>query len=87
MDCIDRSDNEWQYISDTGNNSRFLLGQILNQSQKVFLWFGINPSTATPNNLDATLKRVKAMSKYNNNDQDANWLMANIYPQRSTNPN
>ena len=40
-----------------------------------------------PNELDPTLVKIKKMSKYNNQDKDTNWLIANIYPQRSTNPN
>ena len=80
---------DWNYIDDGSNKSknRFLLGQILDSSKRIFLWFGINPSTARPNKLDPTLTRVKNFSKSNNNNQEANWLMANIYPQRQTDPN
>ena len=91
MAIVNKSFGNWIFIDDGSNSptsgSRFLLGEVLDPSQKVFLWFGINPSKAMPNSLDPTLKRVKEMSKHNNNDVDANWLMANIYPQRSTNPN
>lgn len=91
MSIVDNSGNGWVFIDDGSKNptsgSRFLLGQIIDSTQKVYLWFGINPSTAVPDELDPTLKRVVEMSKYNNNGKDANWLMANIYPQRSTNPN
>ena len=91
MAFVDESFDNWIFIDDGSKSptvgSRFLLGEILDPSQKVFLWFGINPSKAMPNELDPTLARVKKMSKYNNQDKNANWLMANIYPQRSTNPN
>lgn len=46
--------------------------------------FGINPSTAEPNNLDNTLKSVERIAKRHDFD---GWLMFNIYPQRATNPN
>jgi len=45
--------------------------------------FGVNPSTAEPNNLDPTLKSVARISSANGFDS---WIMLNIYPQRSTNP-
>ncbi|GHT78019.1 hypothetical protein FACS1894104_0570 [Actinomycetota bacterium] len=45
--------------------------------------FGINPSTAEPNNLDPTLTRV---SKYAITNGFDSWIMLNIYPQRQTNP-
>lgn len=45
---------------------------------------GINPSTATPNNLDPTLKKVKVVALSHNY---TNWIMMNVYPQRATNPN
>ena len=90
MSIVDNSFDNWIFIDDGSNNqnsgSRFLLGQIIDPTQKVYLWFGINPSKAMPNVLDPTLQRVVKMSKYNNKS-DANWLMANIYPQRSTDPN
>ena len=91
MAIVDNSFGNWIFIDDGSNSptigSRFLLGEIVDSSQQVFLWFGINPSTAIPNKLDPTLARVKNFSKWNNNNKVANWLMANIYPQRSTNPN
>lgn len=79
----DKSFDNWKYIIDEDNKFRFLLGQIKNES-KVCLWFGINPSTASPDKLDNTIKKIVKLSKNNGFD---NWLMANIYPQRATNPN
>lgn len=46
--------------------------------------FGINPSTAEPNNLDNTVKSVERIAKHNGYDS---WIMLNLYPQRATNPN
>lgn len=44
---------------------------------------GVNPSTASPESMDNTLKSVERISL--NNDYDS-WIMINLYPQRSTNP-
>jgi hypothetical protein len=44
---------------------------------------GVNPSTAIPEQLDNTLKKVKTIANNNNFD---GWLMYNLYPQRATNP-
>lgn len=46
--------------------------------------FGINPSTTEPGALDNTMKSVDRIA--NNNGFDS-WIMLNIYPQRTTNPN
>ena len=46
--------------------------------------FGINPSTARPNDLDNTLKSVERIAKRAGFD---GWIMLNVYPQRATNPN
>lgn len=75
--------NEWKYIIDKDNKNRFLLGQIKDITKDTILWFGINPSTATPDKLDNTIKKIIKISKNNNYD---NWLVANIYPKRATNP-
>lgn len=45
--------------------------------------FGINPSTAVPNALDPTLKRVRRFAAENGYDS---WTMLNVYPQIATNP-
>ena len=45
---------------------------------------GVNPSTAEPDCLDRTLESVQRISLKNGYDS---WIMINIYPQRSTNPN
>lgn len=44
---------------------------------------GINPSIATPNSLDMTMKNVDKISL---NNGFGSFVMLNIYPKRSTNP-
>src|SRR5205814_1993353 len=45
---------------------------------------GINPSTATDTLDDHTIRKIKGFAIKNNFN---GWLMLNLYPQRSTNPN
>jgi len=73
--------NDWLYENDKDNSVRYILGK---KGNNPLICFGINPSTAEPDNLDNTLKSVNRIS--NNNKFDS-WIMFNIYPQRSTDPN
>ena len=68
--------NQWIYLNNEDNSSRYVLGII---GEKPIFCFGINPSTAEPNNLDPTLKSVNAISRYNGYDS---WIMFNVYPKR-----
>ena len=70
----------WIYNTSPSNSSRFTLG---NCGHSPLLCIGVNPSTAVPENLDPTLKSVARIA--DNNSYDG-WIMINLYPQRSTNP-
>lgn len=72
---------EWIYIKNSDNTSRYVLGTI---GDNPLFCFGINPSTAEPNNLDNTVKSVERIAKHNGYDS---FIMLNLYPQRATNPN
>ena len=74
----------WIYKNNANNTARFVLGEYSNTTDKTLVCVGINPSTATPNYLDPTLKKVKAISV---SHYYTNWIMINAYPQRATNPN
>ena len=74
----------WIYKNNNNNTARFILGEYNNFTAKTLICVGINPSTALPNQLDPTLKKVKAISS---SHSYTNWVMINIYPQRATNPN
>lgn len=52
--------------------------------KKALICIGINPSTAIPEQLDPTLKRVQKYAK--NSGEYGAWYMLNVYPQRATNP-
>ena len=70
----------WIYRNDHCNSVRYVLGI---EGQNPLICFGINPSTANPDNLDRTLKTVERIAFSNGFDS---WIMLNIYPQRATNP-
>lgn len=72
--------HEWIYIFHD-EKSRYILGR---KGENPLFVFGINPSTAKPNDLDNTLKSVERITKGNGYDS---WIMFNVYPQRATDPN
>ena len=72
---------KWIYENDDSNSVRYVLGT---RGDRPLLCFGVNPSTARPNDLDNTLKSVERLS--NNNGFDS-WIMMNLYPQRDKDPN
>ncbi|AGA68069.1 hypothetical protein Desdi_0534 [Desulfitobacterium dichloroeliminans LMG P-21439] len=62
-------------------HKRFVLGVSGNNP---LICFGINPSTANNQYADKTLHMVEKIANLNGYD---GWLMLNIYPQRTTDPN
>ena len=74
----------WLYKTNEDNTARYILGQINEEKGATLLCFGINPSTACPECLDNTIRKVVKLSA---NNGYVNWIMVNIYPQRATNPN
>jgi hypothetical protein len=73
--------DNWIYENDQMNDIRYILGT---KGSKPLLCFGINPSTAKPEDLDNTLKSVERLALGNGFDS---WIMMNVYPQRATDPN
>ena len=49
---------QWLYENSEDNSARFVLGQVFNPTGKTLLCFGINPSTACPENLDNTIRQI-----------------------------
>lgn len=70
----------WIYIHTHDNKSRFVLGE---QGDKPLICFGINSSTAHPDRLDNTVRRVQNASHKEGYD---GWIMLNVYPVRATDP-
>lgn len=75
------SSDNWLYEKNRNNSARYILGE---KGNNPLVCMGINPSTAEPNNLDRTLANVRRFSELYGYD---GWLMLNVYPQRSTDPN
>lgn len=72
---------KWLYDRTDDNKARFVLGE---HGTRPLICIGVNPSTAEPDKLDPTLAGVKRWSKRLGYD---GWIMLNLYPQRSTDPN
>ncbi|MDY0234744.1 MAG: DUF1643 domain-containing protein [Gudongella sp.] len=70
----------WIYSKSKDNTCRYTLGL---KGQNMLICCGINPSTAKPDSLDNTVRRVEKFSKDNGYD---GYIMINVYPQISTNP-
>lgn len=73
--------DKWLYQYNKDDNCRFILGTV---GKNPLICIGVNPSTAEPNNLDNTLQSVHRIAVQNGHDS---WIMLNLYPQRSTDPN
>lgn len=72
--------NEWIYEQSADRRHRFLLGK---RGNRTLVCCGVNPSSASPNDLDPTMKRVEAFAKANGYDS---YVMINLYPMRATDP-
>lgn len=70
----------WLYQVTPDHTARFVLGTV---GKNPLICVGVNPSTATPQKLDPTVTRVARRAWRNNYDS---WIMLNLYPQRSTDP-
>lgn len=71
----------WIYKNSENNRSRYILGE---KGENPLVCIGVNPSTAKPGLLDNTMRVVKSRAIAFGYDS---WLMINLYPQRSTDPN
>ena len=70
----------WIYEHSVDNSARFVLGVAGNNP---LVCVGLNPSTAAPGALDPTVTKVSRFAEKNGFD---GWVMLNLYPQRSTDP-
>lgn len=72
--------NKWIYEQTEDKTNRFILGT---KGEKTLICCGVNPSTASPGNLDRTVNRVERFAKTNGYDS---FIMINLYPMRATKP-
>jgi hypothetical protein len=82
----DYKTTDWIYRNDMPDNkglgnARFVLGI---KGIKTLVCFGINPSTAWHDKPDPTMQRVE---KYADKHGYDSFIMLNVYPQRTPNPN
>jgi len=75
-----RDIKEWIYITNGDNTARYALGV---KGEHPIVCVGVNPSTASPERLDPTIQSVQRIAAANGYD---GWIMLNLTPQRSTNP-
>tara|TARA_R110000787_G_scaffold42161_3_gene103679 strand:+ start:2785 stop:3021 length:237 start_codon:yes stop_codon:yes gene_type:complete len=69
------------YQCNSDDSARFILGK--NGARKLFV-VGLNPSTANKEKSDTTVAKVETVARNNGFD---GFVMANLYPLRSTDPN
>ena len=72
--------NRWLYVPDHYSEYRYILGT---KGARPLICIGINPSTASPDNLDNTLKSAQRIALFNGYDS---FIMFNVYAQRATLP-
>lgn len=70
---------KWIYENSYDNLERYVIGTV---GSKTLFCFGVNPSTAEPENLDPTVEKVEKIALNNGYDS---WMMFNVYPKRDTN--
>ena len=77
--------SEWCYIPDHDENYRYVLwnkGEN-KEPKKTLIVVGVNPSKATPEELDRTVDTMFKIARNNGYDSV---MVLNIYPQRATDP-
>ncbi|MBQ1685625.1 MAG: DUF1643 domain-containing protein [Clostridia bacterium] len=75
-----RYSSDWLYYPNVDMEYRFILGT---RGRNPIIVIGLNPSTATPEQPDPTIKRVSAIASHNGYDS---FVMLNLYAQRATIP-
>lgn len=70
----------YRYNGEGENSDRFVLGR---SGDKPLLALCLNPSTATDEDPDATMRRLKGLAELNGFN---GFVMINLYPQRSRSP-
>lgn len=71
---------KWIYVPPFYSEYRYVLGT---RGKNPLIVIGVNPSTASPDALDPTLKSAQRIAKLNGYDS---FWMINVYPQRATDP-
>ena len=77
---VDYDRDRWLYVPDHYCEYRYILGT---RGRHPLICIGINPSTASPDHLDNTLKSAQRIALSNGYDS---FVMFNVYAQRATIP-
>ena len=77
---MDYDEKKWVYEQSTDLKNRYLLGK---KGRKTLICCGVNPSYASPEHLDPTMKKVEYFAEQNGYDS---YVMINLYPMRATEP-
>lgn len=72
---------EWIYQNNPSNRDRYSLGK---KGRPMLACVGLNPSTASPLQLDPTIRSIERIVQSNHYK---GWIMFNLYSQRTTDPN
>ncbi len=81
QDCVSDYDRKtWLYLPCNDADYRYVLGT---RGKRPVICMGVNPSTATPNRPDPTLRKVEHIAKANGYDS---FIMVNLCAQRATTP-
>jgi hypothetical protein len=72
--------SQWIYRNSQNNGSRYVLGE---KGSRPLVCIGVNPSTASPESLDNTVRQMKSRALALGYDS---WMALNLYPQRATDP-
>lgn len=72
---------KWIYEQSEDGKNRYILGI---EGENPLICIGVNPSTACPEKLDSTMRRVREFAEEKGYDS---YIMLNLYPQRATDPN
>lgn len=72
--------DKWIYEHSINERYRYVLGT---KGKNPLICIGVNPSTASPEDMDKTMKVVSRFSEKHGNDS---FIMLNLYPQRATYP-
>ena len=74
-------ETDWIYATNATDTARYVLGTV---GERPLVCVGVNPSTGQPGEYNGTLRAAQRMAQRHGFDS---WVMINLYPQRTVDPN
>ena len=68
----------WIYERDDKNLNRYALGYVFDESGRTLICFGINPSTASPEQLDNTINKVIKIARFNGSKKSLQLILIDL---------